>query len=199
MSPQEDREPVFVEIAKKAFKKWTSFAASKDAAPPEDILSLQDSPLNEAAPSFFRHCVKESGKPANALAESFIVYKDLNPKELAPVAGDSTRKAVSWLTEKGGLPYIIIDKDSIAEVHRGRQKRVVGTIILHETGHFVQHWEDLTKMPIPALVPNGLPGANAKQEEEAWWFAMCVLAAVVGQKARKDQEQGKPEEVWRLF
>ena len=197
MAENGGRKMRFADIAVEAFEHWQTFTDEDPKHTPDDLLQPGSRDLNGAALDFFLHCLRAKDFPAHGLREGYVVPKDLSPNEPNP-----EKKPVSWLLTKEDQPLIAVDTTYLTDTTlKVRRRRALTAIILHETGHFVRHWSELTKQAEMAAeepaVPDGVAESSEEQEEEGWWYALCVLAAAIGQKAREDRKAGGYEQAWR--
>jgi len=57
--------------------------------------------------------------------------------------------------------------------------RIERSLILHECGHLVLHWEALVERAAGGILSGELANATSQEEREAWIFCSALLGRVV--------------------
>jgi len=169
-------------VAARAQTYWNDFLSAFGGRIRMEALFEYRLTVNPLALQFFRFCAQQKLGSSNAR----IVFHSLRSR-----SPHWSGRAASWLYHAGqDVPVILIDlqciNQRIAQVvgQRRELSRCITKLVLHETGHVVEHWGVLADRRLAGHLPPCPP----EREDEAWWFCGLVWGIVLGAIARANRE-----------
>ena len=192
-------------IARRASALWRLFLTSQedaDLGPPGFFDPFY---LGVGMPAF---CAERLFKFASAFKRPYvgseIVMRPITKDEADVLFGQQRDRSSSvsrWLPiqkdendeTKGFLPVVAVLRPADFPTRGPRGYRVNAPLawtwnVVHEIGHLILH-SNAFLVDARLFRPPNLPLAGAKEEEEAWFFASCIMGLAGGNEAFNDRSK----------